>query len=126
MTPGQDYMFSPALLCLCTNLRLYKSRFRLFPDSSALRSALNSWKSGNSSARSGMFSLSHVSVKQRIAYLRMSMFLPVRRSSSSILLLRERTFARWIKGSGVQSPLLRSFTSAPARFPLQRFRRSIP
>ncbi|KAK5607513.1 hypothetical protein CRENBAI_019187 [Crenichthys baileyi] len=38
--------------------------------SSALRSALNSWKSGISSARSGMLSLSHVSVKQRTADLR--------------------------------------------------------
>ncbi|KAK5608434.1 hypothetical protein CRENBAI_025534 [Crenichthys baileyi] len=73
-----------------------------------------------------MLSLSHVSVKQRTADLRRSEFLPVRRSSSSILLLRERTFARWIEGSGVRSPLLRSFTRAPARFPLRRLRPSIP
>ncbi|MEQ2311708.1 hypothetical protein AMECASPLE_023288 [Ameca splendens] len=51
---------------------------RFFPDSSALRSALNSWKSGNSSARSGMFSLSHVSVKQRIADPWRSEILPTR------------------------------------------------
>ncbi|MED6239743.1 hypothetical protein ATANTOWER_010446, partial [Ataeniobius toweri] len=48
-----------------------------FPSSSALRSALNSWKSGNSSALSGMFSLSHVSVKQRIADPLRSVFLQV-------------------------------------------------
>ncbi|MEQ2309514.1 hypothetical protein AMECASPLE_039555 [Ameca splendens] len=57
---------------------------------------------------------------------RRSVFLQGRRSSSSILLLRERTFARWIESSGVRSPLLQSFTSTPARFPLRRFRRSIP
>ncbi|MED6269478.1 hypothetical protein CHARACLAT_033472 [Characodon lateralis] len=101
MTPDQDYMFSPELLCLCTNLH-----------SSALRSALNSWKSGISSAQSGMFSLSHVSVKHRTADPRRSVFLQVRRSSSTIFLLRERTFARWIEDSGVQSSFVELYQRA--------------
>ncbi|CAB1418203.1 unnamed protein product [Pleuronectes platessa] len=41
-------------------------------------------------------------------------------SSSSILLGRERTFARCNAGSGVQNPRFRSLTSAPARFPRLR------
>ncbi|MED6292309.1 hypothetical protein CHARACLAT_032532, partial [Characodon lateralis] len=92
---------------------------RFFPDSSALRSALNSWKTGISSAR--IFSLSRVSVKQTTVDPWRSLFLPVRRSSSSILLLRERTFARWIEGSCAKSSLVELYQRAS--FPLRRFRR---
>ncbi|MEQ2285748.1 hypothetical protein AMECASPLE_035077 [Ameca splendens] len=60
-----------------------------------------------------MFSLSHVSVKQRTADPRRSEFLPLRRSSLSFLLLRERTFSGWIEGSGGRSPIFGSGPTWP-------------
>ncbi|MEQ2173538.1 hypothetical protein GOODEAATRI_033104, partial [Goodea atripinnis] len=50
---------------------------------------------------------------QRIADPWRSVFLPVRRNSSSILLLREPTFARWIEGSGVRSSSIPYSAAAP-------------
>ncbi|CAB1420936.1 unnamed protein product [Pleuronectes platessa] len=69
---------------------------------------------------SGMHSPSQVSVKHRAEDQDKSLFIFFRSSSSSILLGRERTFARCNARSGVQNPRPRSLTSAPARSPRLR------
>ncbi len=67
-----------------------------------------------------MVSLSQVSVKHNAAEFEKSLFVLVRRSSSSVLLGRDRWFARWMLGSAVRKLRSRSLTSTPARFPLFR------
>ncbi len=67
-----------------------------------------------------MVSFSQVSVKHRAAEFEKSLFVWESRRSSSVLLGRERRFARWMLGNGVLNPCWRSFTSAPARFPRLR------
>ncbi len=47
-----------------------------------------------------------------------SLFVRESRRSLSVLLRREWRFPRWMLGSGVLNPRWRSFTSAPAHFPL--------
>ena len=69
---------------------------------------------------SAVDSPSQVSVKHRAADPEKSLFILFKSSSSSILLGRERTFARCNDGSGVRNPRSRSLTSAPARFPRLR------
>ncbi len=52
-----------------------------------------------------------------------SLFVRVRKISLSVLLGRDRRFARWILGSTAQKPRLRSLTSKPALFPHLRLSR---
>ncbi len=71
----------------------------VFHVNSAMRSALNNWKPGRLSGLSGMASLSQVSVKHSAAEFEKSLLMRVRRSTSSVLLRRER---RLILGTAVQ------------------------
>ncbi len=91
-----------------------------FPVDSALRSALISWKLGRCSTLSGIASFSQDSVKHRAAEYEKSLFVRESRRRSSVLLGRERRFARQMLGNSVLNPRWRSFTSAPARFPRLR------
>src|SRR4029434_5974293 len=69
---------------------------------------------------SGMYSPSHVSVKHRAEDPDISLFILLRSSSSSILLGRERTFAKCNDRSGAANRQSRRLTSAPPRFPRLR------
>ncbi len=97
-------------------LRMHVLLPRDFPVDSASRSDLISWKIVRGNVLSGMVSFSQVSVKHREAEFENSLFVRESRRSSSILLGRERRFARWMLGNAVLNPRWRSFTSAPARF----------
>ncbi len=69
-------------------------------------------------------------MKHNAAEFEKSLFVQVRSSSSSVLLGRDRRFARLMLGSAVRKPRSRSLTSAPARFPLfhlsARLTRTLP
>ncbi len=82
-----------------------------------MRYTLNSWKPSRWSALSGMALLSQVSVNYSAAEFEKSLMMWARRSSS-VLLRREWTFARWMLGIVVREPCLRNLTSASAYFPL--------
>ncbi len=71
---------------------------------SASRSDLISWKFGRWSSLSGIVSFSQVSVKHRAAEFEKSLLVWESRRSLSVLLGRERRFARWMLGNGVLNP----------------------
>ena len=71
-----------------------------------------------------MASVSHDSVKHKTEEREKSLFVRMRRRSSSILLHSERTLERRMLGRGERDPLSLKRTRAPARFP-RRLRQSL-
>ncbi len=109
----QNSTSSLTLLHLYTASHWFKSTSRHHAIFAIMRSDLFSWKFGRWSALSGIAPFSQVSIKHRATEFEKSLFNRESRMSSSILLCRERRFAKWMLGNGVLNPRWRSFMSAP-------------
>ena len=91
---------------------------------SILTSSITVWFAASTAKESGVASVSHDSVKHKTEEREKSLFVRMRRRSSSILLHSEWTLERRMLGRGERDPLSLKRTRAPARFP-RRLRRSL-
>lgn len=91
----------------------------IFPESSMMQSAQESWNPGSCRELSRMCSLSQVSLKRRAAGLQKSEFIGLKRSnSSSLLFARDPTFTRCTEGSLVRNPRCLNSMNAPVHSPV--------